>query len=323
MKKQILFFSLLTFLTGLGYAQAPCPSITLPYTEDFENYSTGELPPCWSKPVAYQFYADNYPAVYNSGGTGHFGNGSLAFYSAPVTYAVTPAIDEDIHNVHVTFWLKRTADYTASFQIGVMSDPNNISTFELVETAIQEFGAWVYYAIHFDRTTLTGTNLHIAFKHTSSVNYYAWYLDDITILNNLSVYSLERIYEYDASGNRICRKVLMMPPPPRMGESLSGSENEGEEPPIVEELVYTERVGNIRLTVFPNPTTQTATVRIKNYADFTEGSLQLFTPNGQLLQQHTISSSEFTIDLSNCVTGTYMLKLQMGQHSDTWKIIKQ
>jgi hypothetical protein len=55
MKKITLFITLVFFLAGLGYAQSGCPSITLPYMENFDSYNTGQLPPCWSQPVAYQF----------------------------------------------------------------------------------------------------------------------------------------------------------------------------------------------------------------------------------------------------------------------------
>jgi hypothetical protein len=135
---------------------------------------------------------------------------------------------------------------------------------------------------------------------------------------------LERIYEYDASGNRTYRAVL------DLGETRSMQSLEDttdmDNPELQDskkEVVYTEKVGNIQLTVFPNPTTQMVTIRIQNYADFKEGTLRLYTPDGRFLQQYPILSSEFTIDLSEHVQGVYLLRLQMNQYSDTWKIIKQ
>jgi hypothetical protein len=133
--------------------------------------------------------------------------------------------------------------------------------------------------------------------------------------------SLDRVYEYDASGSRTCRKVLFVSG--GGSKSLFSSNSEEAEFPAQEEVVYTEQVGNLRLTVSPNPTTQMVTVRIENYSDFTGGNLRLYTMNGQLLQQHHVSSPEFTIDLSNYVQGVYLLKWQMNQHTDTWQIVKQ
>ena len=157
------------------------------------------------------------------------------------------------------------------------------------------------------------------FMYNSPISTYS-FMPKLTVEYIPSI-PLERMYDYDVSGNRTCRRVLTIPGGGKSAHSTNTDVSEETTPE--KEVVYTEKIGNIKLTVFPNPTTQTATIRIHNYTDFTEGSLFLYTPSGQLLQQYQINSSEFTIDLSNYVAGNYLLKLQMNQHSDTWKIIKQ
>ena len=134
---------------------------------------------------------------------------------------------------------------------------------------------------------------------------------------------LERFYEYDASGNRTVRRVLTIET--KSMQVSTDSANWGQESfdKPEEDIFYTERLGNIQLNIFPNPTSETVTVRIENSGEFKNGTLQLCMPNGQLLREYSINSSEFTIDLSNYVKGVYLLKLQINQHSDTWKIIKQ
>jgi hypothetical protein len=140
----------------------------------------------------------------------------------------------------------------------------------------------------------------------------------------VSAASLERMYDYDASGNRTCRKVLMLSK--KMSSQVSDNEmsmDASELKNSEEEVVYSERIGNLQLRISPNPTTDKVTVRIDNYSDFTGGNMRLYSTGGQLLEQYQIDSPVFTIDLSNYVQGVYLLKWQMNQHTDTWKIIKQ
>jgi len=137
---------------------------------------------------------------------------------------------------------------------------------------------------------------------------------------------LERSYIYDESGNRTKSKVIdfamksMQVPIDSL--DLENTETESSNP-MEEDVFYTEQIGNIQLNIFPNPTTQRVTVRIENYTDFKGGALQLCTSNGQLLQQIPVNSSEFTVDLSHYVKGVYILKLQINQQNDSWKIIKE
>ena len=137
---------------------------------------------------------------------------------------------------------------------------------------------------------------------------------------------LERSYTYDESGNRTKSKIIDFGTKSMQVSidslNLENTETESSNP-MEEDVFYTEQVGNIQLHIFPNPTTQRVTVRIENYADFKGGVLQLCATNGQLLQQIPVYSSEFTIDLSHYVKGIYILKLQINQQNDSWKIIKE
>ena len=129
---------------------------------------------------------------------------------------------------------------------------------------------------------------------------------------------LERSYSYDESGNRSKSKILDFKSMQFSADSLNIDNAETEE-----EVFYTEHIGNIQLNIFPNPTTERVTVRIENYNDFKGGDLQLCTRNGQLLQRISVNSPEFTVDLSHYVKGIYILKLEINQQNDSWKIIKE
>ena len=134
--------------------------------------------------------------------------------------------------------------------------------------------------------------------------------------------NLIREYEYDKSGNRTVRKVLPLKSMKTDYDSTHTTDDYMTEN-LPEESHYVEKMGNILLNIFPNPTSEMVTVRIENTNEFKDGILRLYMPNGQLLREYPVNSPEFTIDLSNYVKGVYLLKLQINQHSDTWKIVKQ
>jgi len=136
---------------------------------------------------------------------------------------------------------------------------------------------------------------------------------------NYAQSNLQRIYEYDASGNRTCSKVFVIK---NLQTTVDSTDIENQDQ-FETAPYYTEQLGDIQLNIFPNPTTQMVTVQITNYVDFTEGTLKLYSLNGQSLRQYSITSSEIRIDLSDYAKGVYILKLQVNQQKDTWKIIKE
>ena len=164
--------------------KTPCDAITtIPYLENFDTYGTtaGVFPGCWFRPILYS--STPYPSIVNAYSVSS--PTSLRFQSASATqptYAVTPQIDVDINTLRVLFKLKaESTTSSGTMQVGVMSDPNNVSTFEVVETIVPTSTSFTNYEVFFNNTTLTGTGKYIAFKHvTSSSSYYYW-LDDVVV----------------------------------------------------------------------------------------------------------------------------------------------
>src|SRR5690606_25862458 len=150
-----------------------CVSIAIPYTEYFDTYGTGtdSYPNCWSRPVVYE----GFPSIVSSPSVS---SNSLKFRAATdePTYAVSPAFAEDIHNLRVRFYLQREGDSSGTIDVGVMSDPTDISTFELVQTIDQEEeDVFEEYTVYFNTTELTGGNNYIAIRQNSAAqNWYYW-----------------------------------------------------------------------------------------------------------------------------------------------------
>jgi len=168
-------YQTITFTTSCGTVTS------LPYTENFDNISSGNanaFPTCWARPIQYSGYPYAVTAYQ------HSAPASLRFQSETTTptTAVTPQFAEDIHNLQLNFWLKaESITYSGTFEVGVMTDPNDVSTFVGVWTIQPTSTSWIEYTLNFDTTAVSGINKYIAFRqHSNSSSWYYW-LDDVTI----------------------------------------------------------------------------------------------------------------------------------------------
>ena len=126
--------------------------------------------------------------------------------------------------------------------------------------------------------------------------------------------ALEYIYEYDASGNRTCRYVVELPS--HVPDTVSANEN------IENDIYYINDIGNINVRVYPNPTMGMLFIKITNYENFHSGELFLYNIDGRLLERISVNSSDIEINLSNHTQGIYLLKLQINDFHQEWKIIR-
>ena len=149
--------------------RTPCtPVDSLPYTDDFESYtasSTAMMNPCWK---TYTSGTYHYPYVSSS--YSHSGSKSLYFSSSSNYYLALPAFDAPVNTLQLSFWLRYSSSY--SYAVGVMSDPNNLSTFDTVYTGTTS--EWHLVEVPFGG--YTGTGRYIAIRTS---NYM--YIDDITV----------------------------------------------------------------------------------------------------------------------------------------------
>ncbi|MCK9445224.1 MAG: choice-of-anchor J domain-containing protein, partial [Tissierellaceae bacterium] len=168
--------------SSIGSFTTPCsPEVTLPWIEGFETYgSSGAFPPCWSRPIMYS----TYPKTSTTASRVHGGTSSLEIHSAltPPTYAVTPAFAHNIDSLRVKFWaMAESITSSGTLEVGIMSDPADVSTFESVEIIQPLNTAYNQYEVYFTNTTLKGMDRYIAFRqNTVSAIYYYW-IDDVEV----------------------------------------------------------------------------------------------------------------------------------------------
>jgi len=129
--------------------------------------------------------------------------------------------------------------------------------------------------------------------------------------------TLPRHYEYDAAGNRIVRKLItVQPAPPAPPEDSVRHVSATTE-------YFIEKIAQVEMKIYPNPATEKITLSISNMDKLQTGTLQLYSLNGQLLQTRPLNEAEVDISLVGLSKGTYILKVQINDTTENWKIIKQ
>ena len=164
----------------------------IPYTWDFENdnsagTSSYPLPTCWSRILSPSTSSTPYPYVY-SYAVAHSGSKSLYFYNYYTgSIAVLPWLDGDqlnLQDLQISFYAKASS-YSSSpvLQVGVMTNPDDASTFTLVEeiSLTDNYPAdGEPYEVTFNN--YTGTGNYIALRNmVNSTAYNYIYVDDITL----------------------------------------------------------------------------------------------------------------------------------------------
>ena len=152
-----------------------------PYLTFFENFDTctpPDLPPKWSRIVQT---TSTYPYVdtYSSATYAYSGLISVKMYNssdlASELLLVTPALETGIYG-NVLSAMVRSSSGTQNILVGTMTDPNDPSTFSLVQSfPVTNTYTEIVCPINFP-TKGTG---YVAFKHGNDGTYDYYYIDDV------------------------------------------------------------------------------------------------------------------------------------------------
>ena len=157
-----------------------CVETTIPIVENFDSLASSSFPNCWTR---HSTYGEGYPYVNASYSTS--GTKSLYFYCGPSTYtmAVLPPFDattNPVNSLQISFNM-RVYYSTANMMVGVMSDPNDPTTFVAVDTlqpTVTE--AFDYYLVSF--ANYAGNGEYVALKTLpTGSNYCSYYIDDLVL----------------------------------------------------------------------------------------------------------------------------------------------
>ena len=192
--KKLFFFCLLCLIMAFGFApraqaQDDCVISSLPFTEGFEN-ATGALPDCFSRnPLGVANTGYHYPEVTSYSQYVHTGNKALRAFqilqpetSATVYTLIFPQLGDDFEmaNMVLEFWARSNQGINPFMVIGVLDDPEDLSTFTSVETVqntVQD--SYQKFTVYFDQYEGEGRYITIKFANTPAFGDIV--LDDIVL----------------------------------------------------------------------------------------------------------------------------------------------
>jgi hypothetical protein len=151
---------------------------TMPYSQNFDAVTAPALPLGWGS--IYQATGTTSGYVKTVTSSPQSAPNCVAMYN-PTDIATTAILVSQplsatlaTNSIRVKFWGKGS---TYSVKVGVMSNPNDATTFQEVQT-VTLTSAWAQYAVPL--TPYTGTGKYIAFKHANNAVGQTIYLDDVS-----------------------------------------------------------------------------------------------------------------------------------------------
>ena len=154
-----------TFLT-------PCDFYEVPFSENFDDYGYGEMPPCWSSIL---LCADGWVMNGNQGGYFQMENGSDPFSTLML---ISPPV-LDLSPNRIRFNAK--ANYEGyDLIIGTMSNPADQNTFDSL-TSVTITTAYTYEAFDVWLNEYTGTDNYFVIKHSNGTTGLSFNIDDIEV----------------------------------------------------------------------------------------------------------------------------------------------
>ena len=116
---------------------------------------------------------------------------------------------------------------------------------------------------------------------------------------------------YDKAGNRTNRTICL-----KSKEATSDSVS-------IAKIPITENMGEMVITLYPNPTKGQLTIQITNITCETEGALELYDLSGRLvIVQKTVGESTM-LDISRYPLGIYLMRIRICDKVSEWRIIKE
>lgn len=171
----------------------PCGAVTaLPWSTGFESDIQGGAPLCWTILDSVDQSGEYYPMVYSSTWYAHAGMNSvplLSEYDDDTCFIATPAFAYNPGNLHVQFWANVGIDEGAVFEAGVMTDLNDVTTFQslfsMAGTDAISYYQYVQYEFFTDSLNLSDDDtIYIAFRLVGDPQPYSGsqvIIDDVNV----------------------------------------------------------------------------------------------------------------------------------------------
>ena len=163
------------------------PYYELPIRENFDSYTSsavrGNVPRCWDVPE-YSTTTSTYPYIYANSTYAYSGSNALYCYvttNQSFTIRTKPFL-LPAEGVMGKLKVRYTTNTGAELRFGIMTDPNNIATFQPLTTympmTVQEKEEMYFY---YGSESLVGQPIYAAFQLVYVNSYVYCYVDDVEI----------------------------------------------------------------------------------------------------------------------------------------------
>ncbi len=264
-----------------------CQSITLPYYEDFESYTTsttattGVEPTCWDLVQEdVTMPAGKRPQLYYRSYYAHSGDYSLMMYNCGIYAMPELANAIDINQLQLDMYVRQPKSQYM-LQVGVLDDEGN---FEAVTTIDNQGTGLEHVVCTFEG--YTGNGRRIAFRNVLEDGYTTVYsvnyIDDINITTIVD----------------------------NMDRGVANTDNDNE---VSGETAIDSYLKNIAL--YPNPTTGLVHIDAEEVQ-----RVECYTMTGQLV---AVFNEERNIDISQLPAGVYMFRITLPEGTIMRKVVRK
>jgi hypothetical protein len=125
-------------------------------------------------------------------------------------------------------------------------------------------------------------------------------------------------YAYNTGGNHLNRTTIVLESSGQKARKTDNPAIKVNSPPVTE-----EKFGNQRVRIYPNPTAGILSVDIQGFEEGMKSSIYLCNLSGLLLIGKSPVSANNILDMSTLQTGTYVLKVTLGNKINEWKVVKK
>lgn len=150
-----------------------CGEVPVPYSDDFESYSNGDIPDCFTA----HYSGKSTAAVYTSS-SNKFLRLNQYNGTTPV-YAVLPKFDTSIDLLRATFKYRYESVSYGWLEIGYMTDNSDESTFVVLDT-LKRTSTFTSKVVFFDAVPSTASYIAFRFSGVTS-SYYYGDIDDLVV----------------------------------------------------------------------------------------------------------------------------------------------
>jgi hypothetical protein len=136
------------------------------------------------------------------------------------------------------------------------------------------------------------------------------------VLTDLTLYAQTQnlAFSYDEEGNRYAKNLVQL----KSADTDSNTEDHQ-----TDTTIYREILGDLTVTLYPNPTNGFIYVKLENLDPTTESCLIILDSTGKVLDVRKSLQTVNLLDLTKFSSGLFFIKIEVGKTVSNWTIIKE